>query len=168
MAAGNNKGGVQSRSDLVATIAGDHGVPQTQVDSIVRAYESHIIQGLAGGGEVRLAGFGNFKTSNRAARTGRNPQTGGTVKIPARTVARFSPAKALKDALEGGKKGGAKGGASKAGASKGGAAKGAAKGGGASKGGAAKAGAAKGGASKGGAAKGAAKGSAKGAAKGRK
>jgi DNA-binding protein HU-beta len=143
MAAGN-----QSRSDLVATIAGDHGVPQTQVDSIVRAYESHIIKSLAGGGEVRLAGFGNFKTSKRAARTGRNPQTGGTVKIPARTVARFSPAKALKDALEG-KKGGSKGGA-KAGAAKGGAKGGAAKGG-------AKSGAAKGGA-KGGAKKGAAKG----------
>ena len=93
-----------SRSDIVATIAGDHGIPQTQVDSIVRAYESQISGNLAKGGEVRLAGFGNFKTSKRAARTGRNPQTGGTVKIPARTVARFSPAKAMKDSLGGGAK----------------------------------------------------------------
>jgi DNA-binding protein HU-beta len=98
----------KSRSDLVAAIAADHGMPQTQVDSIVRAYEANISGTLAKGGEVRLAGFGNFKTSKRAARTGRNPQTGGTVKIPARTVARFSPAKAMKDALGGAKKAPAK------------------------------------------------------------
>jgi DNA-binding protein HU-beta len=103
----------KSRSDLVAAIAADHGMPQTQVDSIVRAFESNISTTLAKGGEVRLAGFGNFKTSKRAARNGRNPQTGGTVKIPARTVARFSPAKAMKDAL-GGSKGGAKKAAGKA------------------------------------------------------
>lgn len=103
----------KSRSDLVAAIAADHGMPQSQVDSIVRAYESNISSTLSKGGEVRLAGFGNFKTSKRAARTGRNPQTGGTVKIPARTVARFSPAKAMKDAL-GGSKGGAKKAAAKA------------------------------------------------------
>ena len=103
----------KSRSDLVTAIAADHGVPQTQVDSIVRAYESQISSTLSSGGEVRLAGFGNFKTSARAARLGRNPQTGGTVKIPARTVARFSPAKAMKDSL-GGSKGGAKKAAGKA------------------------------------------------------
>jgi DNA-binding protein HU-beta len=101
------KGGTQSRSDIVATIAGDQGIPQTQVDNIVRAYESQITNSLSSGGEVRLAGFGNFKTSQRAARVGRNPQTGGAVKIAARTVARFSPSKAMKDAL-GGSKGGAK------------------------------------------------------------
>lgn len=103
MAAG--KGETQSRSDLVATIAANHGVPQTQVDGIVRDYESHIIKSLAGGGEVRLNGFGNFKVSQRAARMGRNPSTNEPLKIKASKVARFSAAKVMKDAVNGVKAG---------------------------------------------------------------
>jgi len=99
------KGETQSRSDLVATIAANHGVPQTQVDGIVRDYESHIIKALAGGGEVRLNGFGNFKVSQRAARMGRNPSTNEPLKIKASTVARFSAAKVMKDAVNGVKAG---------------------------------------------------------------
>lgn len=95
------KGETQSRSDLVATIAANHGIPQSQVDNIVRDYENNIIKSLAGGGEIRLAGFGNFKISQRAARTGRNPQTGEKLKIKASKVARFSPAKVMKDAVNG-------------------------------------------------------------------
>ena len=95
------KGETQSRSDLVATIAANHGIPQTQVDNIVRDYENNIIKSLAGGGEIRLAGFGNFKVSARAARTGRNPQTGEKLKIKASKVARFSAAKVMKDAVNG-------------------------------------------------------------------
>lgn len=95
------KGETQSRSDLVATIAANHGVPQTQVDGIVRDYEAHIIKSLAGGGEVRLNGFGNFKVSQRAARMGRNPSTNQPLKIKASKVARFSAAKVMKDAVNG-------------------------------------------------------------------
>ena len=95
------KGEAQSRSDLVATIAANHGIPQSQVDNIVRDYENNIIKALAGGGEIRLAGFGNFKVSQRAARTGRNPQTGEKLKIKASKVARFSAAKVMKDAVNG-------------------------------------------------------------------
>ena len=99
------KGETQTRSDLVATIAANHGVPQTQVDNIVREYESHIIKSLANGGEVRLNGFGSFKVSHRAARTARNPQTGAPIKVAARKVARFSPAKVMKDSVAGVKAG---------------------------------------------------------------
>jgi len=112
------KGETQSRSDLVATIAANHGVPQTQVDGIVRDYESHIIKSLAGGGEVRLNGFGNFKVSQRAARMGRNPSTNEPLKIKASTVARFSAAKVMKDAVNGVKSGGSKSGAKSGGAAK--------------------------------------------------
>ena len=49
---------------------------------------------------VQIAGFGSFKTARREARTGRNPQTGAEIKIEARTVPKFVPAKALKDAVK--------------------------------------------------------------------
>ena len=90
----------KSRSDIVGEVAGSLDETQTKVDAIVRAYEDAITASLAKGGEVRLAGFGSFKTSKRAARTARNPQTGDPIKVAARTVARFQPAKALKDAVD--------------------------------------------------------------------
>lgn len=99
------KGETQTRGDLVATIAANHGIPQTQVDGIIRDFESHIIKSLSGGGEIRLNGFGSFKVSQRAARTARNPQTGAPIKVAARKVARFSPAKVMKDSVAGAKGG---------------------------------------------------------------
>jgi DNA-binding protein HU-beta len=54
---------------------------------------------LAAGETVTLTGFGSFKVSERAARTGRNPQTGAPIKIPAKRVVKFSTSKGLKDAL---------------------------------------------------------------------
>ena len=98
----------KSRSDIVGEVAEGLGETQTKVDAIVRAYEEAVIASLAKGGEVRLAGFGSFKVSKRAARTARNPQTGDPIKVAARTVARFQPAKALKDAVDGGAKPAAK------------------------------------------------------------
>ncbi|HVF10463.1 MAG TPA: HU family DNA-binding protein [Abditibacteriaceae bacterium] len=167
MAATANKGGraaASSRSDLVEKIADQCGLTQAKAEEVTRAYEDAIKQALAGGGEVRLAGFGTFKVTHRAARPGRNPATGAPLQIAAQTSPRFTPGKQFKEQIggsTGGSKGSAKGGA-KAGAAKGGASKA-----GASKSGAAKAGAAKAGASKGGAKAGAAKGGGKaGASKG--
>jgi len=54
---------------------------------------------LSKGGTVVLTGFGTFKVAKRAARTGRNPKTGATIKIPAMNVARFKAGKGLKDAV---------------------------------------------------------------------
>jgi DNA-binding protein HU-beta len=155
-----------SRTDVVSEIAAETQLAPRQVDEVVKALEGSLRRALASGGEVRMSGFGTFRISERGARTGRNPQTGESIKIAASKNVRFSAAKAFKDAIGGGKSAG-KGGAAKGGAAKGGASKGAAKAG-AAKGGAAKAGAAKAGAAKAGAAKGgAAKGGAsKGAAKG--
>ncbi|MBV9468929.1 MAG: HU family DNA-binding protein [Abitibacteriaceae bacterium] len=143
MAASGNKGSKAaplSRGDIVSEVAALADLPQSKADQVVRAYEDAIIRALSSGGEVRIAGFGTFRTSARAARTARNPQTGAPLKIAARTVARFTPSSAFKEAVGGGKggsKGGAKGGAQSAakGGSKGGAkgssggAKGGAKGG---------------------------------------
>jgi DNA-binding protein HU-beta len=148
-----------SRTDVVSEIAAETQLSSRQVDEVVKALEGSLRRALSSGGEVRMSGFGTFRVSERAARPGRNPQTGEAIKIAASKSVRFSAAKAFKDAI-GGKSAG------KGGASKGGAAKGAAKGG-AAKGGATK-GAAKGAsksAAKGGASKGAAKGAAKGGRK---
>ena len=58
-----------------------------------------ITEALVKGDRVPLVGFGTFATSKRAARTGRNPQTGAEVKIPARTAVTFKAGSALKDAV---------------------------------------------------------------------
>lgn len=63
------------------------------LDAVVEA----IRDALSAGETVTLTGFGSFKVSERAARTGRNPQTGKEIKIAAKTSAKFSPGKGLKD-----------------------------------------------------------------------
>lgn len=58
-----------------------------------------ITKSLKKGESITFVGFGTFKTSQRKARTGRNPQTGASIKIPRRRVVRFSVGKSLKDAV---------------------------------------------------------------------
>ena len=67
----------------------------------VNAVVSAIADALESGETVNIAGFGRFATSYRAARQGRNPRTGETVAVPARTVATFKAGKALRDRLNG-------------------------------------------------------------------
>ena len=62
-----------------------------------------IATSLEKGDEVRIHGFGAFKTANRAARVGRNPRTGESVKVPARRVVRFSASTTLSSALKSGR-----------------------------------------------------------------
>ncbi|MBV8196036.1 MAG: HU family DNA-binding protein [Candidatus Dormibacteraeota bacterium] len=62
-----------------------------------------ISEALQKGDEVRVHGFGVFKTSQRAARTGRNPRTGEAVRVPARRVVRFSASTTLSESLKGGR-----------------------------------------------------------------
>ena len=60
---------------------------------------SNVQRSLKSGDKVTLTGFGTFSASTRGERTGRNPQTGQSIRIPARKVAKFSAGKALKDAI---------------------------------------------------------------------
>lgn len=165
------KAAPMNRGDVSGAIAAKFGMPMTQADAITKEYEAIIVRALTSGQEVRLAGFGSFKVSDRAARMGRNPQTGEMKQIAARKVPRFQPGKAVKDAIMGtqsggGGKGGAKSATAKAGAAKsGGAAKSEGAGGGAKSATASTSG--KGGAAKGGAA-GKTAAAAKGGAKGGK
>lgn len=88
-------------SDLAAKVAEAHGVSRTQAKSIVDDALKSIVNAARGGEEVSLPGFGKFKVKKTAEREGRNPSTGATIKIAASKKLTFTPAKAVKDALNG-------------------------------------------------------------------
>ena len=90
--------------DLVERIAGDYELTKVAAKAIVDDLLDTIVTSARKGDEVALAGFGKFKVKSRAARTGRNPQTGAAVKIAASKRLSFLPAKAVKEALNGAKR----------------------------------------------------------------
>lgn len=84
-----------NKAALAAKIATDAGIAKTQANAVVDSFISAVTITVKGGGKVTLVGFGTFSLSRRAARTGRNPQTGAAVKIKAKKVARFKAGKQL-------------------------------------------------------------------------
>ena len=88
-----------NKQDLVARIVKDTGATKTQASRIVAVFLATVTRALKKGEAVTFVGFGTFKTSIRKARTGRNPLTGGTIRIPKRKAVRFSAGKALKKAV---------------------------------------------------------------------
>lgn len=88
-----------NKSDLIKQIAERAGLTQAQATTAFQAFETSVIDELANGGEVALIGFGTFKVAERAARTGRNPQTGAEIQIAASKVPSFKAGKALKEAV---------------------------------------------------------------------
>lgn len=87
------------KSELVDAVAAQTGASKKDTEATIDALGDVVAKCLAGGDTVALPGLGSFKTASRAARTGRNPQTGEAIKIAASTVARFTAGKALKDVL---------------------------------------------------------------------
>lgn len=87
-----------TKADLLSAVA-ETGIMKKEATATVNAIIAAIKEALAKGEDVRLTGFGIFSVKKRKARTGRNPQTGKALKIPAKKVVRFSPGKALKDAV---------------------------------------------------------------------
>jgi DNA-binding protein HU-beta len=85
------------KADLVDAIAGKAGVPKAQVQQMVDDVFDLIADGLTKGEKIDLRGFGTFSVRESAARTGRNPQSGEPIQIPARRVPAFKPGKELKD-----------------------------------------------------------------------
>lgn len=75
-------------------------VKKTDIENAVEAVFEVITETLAKGEDVRIIGFGNFAVTERSARTGRNPQTGEAIEIPASKTPKFKPGKALKDAVK--------------------------------------------------------------------
>lgn len=88
-----------NKADLVDKIAAGCDMTKTQAAAAVDLTVSSITGALRKGERVALIGFGTFATAQRKARNGRNPQTGATIKIPARKVARFTPGADLKKAI---------------------------------------------------------------------
>ncbi len=87
------------KSDLVEAVANITGVSKTEADRVVKAVFTTITNSLAKGEDVRLSGFGKFSVAERAARKGRNPQTGEAIRIRARTQAKFKAGETLKRAV---------------------------------------------------------------------
>lgn len=88
-----------TKAQLVADVAESAGVTKANAESVINAMFETVISQAKSGTKVAWPGFGSFQTSQRAARKGRNPQTGNEINIPASTVMKFTAAKALKDVL---------------------------------------------------------------------
>jgi len=88
-----------NKNDLIAKIVKETGVSKRLASTMVAATLATIATSLKKGDAVTLVGFGTFKTTIRKARKGRNPLTGGTIKIPRRKAVRFAAGKALKTAI---------------------------------------------------------------------
>jgi DNA-binding protein HU-beta len=88
-----------NKQDLIAAIAAASGLSKAAAARALDATTDTVTKTLKKGDSVTLIGFGTFKVSKRAARNGRNPRTGATIKIAARKAPVFTAGKALKDAL---------------------------------------------------------------------
>lgn len=84
-----------NKAELIAKIADDAGITKTQANHCLDSFVEAVTKTLKSGNKVTLVGFGTFSVSKRAARNGRNPQTGAVIKIKAKKVARFKAGKEL-------------------------------------------------------------------------
>ncbi|HLO38363.1 MULTISPECIES: HU family DNA-binding protein [Lacibacter] len=84
-----------NKAELVAKLSEDAELSKTQANAVLDSFVEAVTKTLKSGGKVTLVGFGTFSVTKRAARTGRNPQTGATIKIKAKKVAKFKAGKEL-------------------------------------------------------------------------
>jgi len=89
-----------NKSELIDAIAAGAGITKITAAKVLDTFMSTVTDVLKDGGQVVLPGFGSFSTGNRAARTGRNPQTGKEIQIKASCVAKFKAGKNLKEAVQ--------------------------------------------------------------------
>jgi DNA-binding protein HU-beta len=93
---------IMNQAELITAVAERVGLTKADAGKAVEALVGTITEALKQGDEVRIAGFGSFGISERGERQGRNPQTGAPITIAASKAAKFTAAKAVKDALNGG------------------------------------------------------------------
>ncbi|MDP2752925.1 MAG: HU family DNA-binding protein [Nitrospirota bacterium] len=89
-----------TKAELVEKMAKDADISKAAAGKALDSMIDGVKKTLKKGNKVSLVGFGTFSISKRKARTGRNPQTGATIKIAARKVPKFSSGKAFKDAVK--------------------------------------------------------------------
>ena len=88
-----------NKTELVAAIAEKAGLSKKDAEGAVKAFTDTVAEQLKAGEKIQLVGFGTFEVAERAARTGKNPQTGEAIKIPASKAPKFKAGKALKELL---------------------------------------------------------------------
>ena len=90
-----------TKKELAAKVAEGTGISQAKANEALDAVMNAIIEAVAAGDKVALAGFGTFEKKHRAARVGRNPRTKETVEIPASDTPAFKAAKVFKEKVNG-------------------------------------------------------------------
>jgi len=90
---------IMNKAELVSKIADDAGITKVQAGAALGSFMEAVTKTLKSGNKLILVGFGTFSVSKRAARKGRNPQTGETIKIKAKKLARFKASKELSGKL---------------------------------------------------------------------
>jgi DNA-binding protein HU-beta len=93
------KGTLMNKQELIDAVAAQTGVSKAQTGETLDTLLEVVKKSVAKGETVQLIGFGSFGSGKRAARTGRNPKTGDTIKIPAAKTVKFTAGKAFKDAV---------------------------------------------------------------------
>ena len=88
-----------NKNDLVSKVSDETGLSKSNSAKVVDSVIETITSELKDGGDVRLVGFGTFLVTKRKATTGRNPQTGAEIQIPAANVPKFRAGKSLKESL---------------------------------------------------------------------
>ena len=88
-----------NKTELVAAMAEQTNLSKKDAEAALKAFIDVVSEELKKGEKVQLVGFGTFEVSERAAREGRNPQTGETMEIKASKTPKFKPGKALKDMM---------------------------------------------------------------------
>jgi DNA-binding protein HU-beta len=89
-----------NKSELIQSVAESADISKAAADRAIKAMLDTVTEAMKSGDAITLVGFGTFSVRERAARTGRNPRTGDTIKIPASKTPVFKPGKALKDAVK--------------------------------------------------------------------
>ncbi len=93
-----------TKAEMIDAVAEAASLSKADAERTLGAFFDHVVSATKSGDKVTWPGFGNFSTTQRAAREGRNPQTGEPVKISASTAMKFSASSTLKQALNGKKK----------------------------------------------------------------
>lgn len=88
-----------NKAELVSAMADKTGLSKKDTENALKAFTEIVTKQLKKGDKIQLVGFGTFEVAKRAARTGRNPQTGKEMKIKASKAPKFKAGKALKDAV---------------------------------------------------------------------
>ena len=88
-----------NKTELVAAMAKETNLAKKDVEAVLKSFIDVVADELKKGGKIQLVGFGTFEVSERAERTGRNPQTGAEMVIPASKAPKFKAGKALKDMI---------------------------------------------------------------------